>query len=76
MAHGSHSSSYGTLEPVQQSQLGKETGTDGAPGYVQNSDEEADQSSVASSDVQTGVKKIEAISSTWTKWSLIFAYVG
>lgn len=28
------------------------------------------------SDAQAGVKQIEAISQTWTKWSLIIAYVG
>ena len=27
-------------------------------------------------DAQAGVKNIEAISMTWTKWGLIFAYAG
>jgi hypothetical protein len=27
-------------------------------------------------ELQTGVKKVEAISSSWTKWSLIVAYVS
>ncbi|KAL8676170.1 MAG: hypothetical protein Q9186_007288 [Xanthomendoza sp. 1 TL-2023] len=34
------------------------------------------QSSLSSHDAQHGVKNIEAISQTWTKWSLITAYVG
>lgn len=35
-----------------------------------------DEESVASKDVQTGVQKIEAISQAWTKWALVFAYLG
>ena len=36
-----------------------------------------DRSSLSSDDdPQAGVKNIEAISQTWTKWSLVFAYVG
>ena len=35
-----------------------------------------DASSLSSADAQAGVKGIEAISSTWTKTSLIIAYVG
>ena len=27
-------------------------------------------------DAQAGVKNIEAVAMTWTKWSLIFAYAG
>lgn len=42
--------------------------------YVRDAD---DQSSLSSSqEPQAGVKNIEAISQTWTKWSLIAAYVG
>ena len=37
---------------------------------------EDDHSSVSSHDAQLGVKHIEAISQTWTRWSLISAYVG
>ena len=40
------------------------------------SHEEDETSSLNSYDAQTGVKGIEAISQIWTKWSLIFAYVG
>ena len=35
-----------------------------------------DQSSLSSSDDQVGVKNIEVVSQTWTKWSLIAAYAG
>ena len=35
-----------------------------------------DQSSLHSNDTQAGVKNIEAISRSWSKWSLISAYVG
>lgn len=38
--------------------------------------EEDDRSSISSYEAQAGVKGIEAISQTWTKWSLVFAYVG
>ena len=37
---------------------------------------EEDDASVDSGQAQEGVKRIEAISQTWTKWSLIVAYVG
>ncbi|KAL9104977.1 MAG: hypothetical protein Q9163_000149 [Psora crenata] len=43
---------------------------------VVSTEDEHDQSSLSSSDVQTGVKGIEAISETWTTWSLIAAYLG
>lgn len=36
-----------------------------------------DERSLSSADsAQAGVKRIEAISTTWTKWSLAFAYIG
>ncbi|KAI9803277.1 MAG: hypothetical protein M1825_002068 [Sarcosagium campestre] len=35
-----------------------------------------DTVSVASSEVQRGVKTVEAVSLVWTKWSLIIAYAG
>lgn len=36
-----------------------------------------DQNSLGSHrDIQRGVKNIEAISQTWTQWSLISAYIG
>lgn len=41
--------------------------------YVSDAD---DQSSLSSYETQAGVKNIEAISQTWTKWSLIAAYLG
>lgn len=41
--------------------------------YVGDAD---DQSSLSSYEPQAGVKSIEAISQTWTKWSLIAAYLG
>ena len=34
------------------------------------------RSSFNSEDVQAGVKNIEAVSQTWTHWSLIAAYFG
>ena len=43
--------------------------------YVDEAHED-DGHSLSSDDVQTGVKNIETISQTWTKWSLIFAYLG
>ena len=39
-------------------------------------DHHDDQSSLSSDDTQAGVKNIEAISQTWTKWSLVAAYAG
>ena len=38
--------------------------------------QEDDRSSLSSDDTQIGVKNIEAISQTWTKWSLFSAYLG
>ncbi|KAL8775382.1 MAG: hypothetical protein Q9209_000390 [Squamulea sp. 1 TL-2023] len=38
--------------------------------------EDDDGSSFSSHDTQRGVKNIEAISQTWTKWALVAAYVG
>ena len=35
-----------------------------------------DRLSLSSDDTQVGVKNIEAISQTWTKWSLFSAYLG
>ena len=43
--------------------------------YIDESHEE-DRHSSSLDDAQIGVKNIEAISQTWTKWSLIFAYLG
>ena len=40
------------------------------------SEREDDRYSLSSEDTQTGVKNIEAISQTWTRWSLITAYLG
>ena len=40
------------------------------------SDRVDDRSSTISDDGQAGVKHIEAISQTWTKWSLVVAYLG
>ena len=41
-----------------------------------NINHEDDQSSFSSDETQTGVKGIEAVSQTWTEWSLIAAYLG
>ena len=38
--------------------------------------DEDDRSSMSSYEAQAGVKGIEAISQTWTKWALVFAYLG
>lgn len=35
-----------------------------------------DRSSLSSYDAQHGVKNIEAVSQTWTKWALVAAYAG
>ena len=35
-----------------------------------------DRTSLGLDRVQAGVNNIEAISQTWTRWSLIFAYLG
>ena len=56
-----------------------ETGEPSASRDVKTStyvSDEDDQSSLSSSDTQQGVKGIEAISQTWTQWSLIAAYIG
>jgi hypothetical protein len=37
---------------------------------------EDERSSIHSDDAQRGVKGIEAVSSTWSKWSLLAAYLG
>ncbi|KAL2036510.1 hypothetical protein N7G274_010740 [Stereocaulon virgatum] len=37
---------------------------------------EYDSASVSSDEAQIGVKNIEAVSQTWTQWSLIAAYLG
>ncbi|KAL8895025.1 MAG: hypothetical protein Q9192_003895 [Flavoplaca navasiana] len=42
-------------------------------GFTQVDD---DRSSLSSSDTQHGVKNIEAVSQTWTKWALVTAYAG
>ncbi len=34
------------------------------------------RSSFTSDEAQNGVKNIEAVSQTWTHWSLIIAYLG
>lgn len=71
--------SYGTLE---QSQLQKEAAghqhDDSSTAYSNgNSHDDANSSDNESTpELQTGVKKIEAISRAWTKWSLIGAYIG
>ena len=39
-------------------------------------DDACSQSSMTSDDTQNGVKGIEAVSQTWTKWSLVVAYLG
>ena len=41
--------------------------------YVPSED---DRSSMSSYHAQAGVKGIEAISQTWTKWALVSAYLG
>lgn len=37
---------------------------------------EEDQSSLGSEEMQNGAKEMEAISRTWSRWSLISAYAG
>ncbi|KAL8966296.1 MAG: hypothetical protein Q9197_006064 [Variospora fuerteventurae] len=50
--------------------------TDDRHVYGQGYDPADDDRSSLSSDDQIGVKNIEAISRTWTKWSLVCAYIG
>lgn len=39
-------------------------------------DDHASSNAISGSDAQAGVKRIEAVSTAWTKWSLICAYAG
>ena len=49
----------------------------GEPDKNQSLDQYEDRLSLSSDDdVQAGVKAIEAVSQTWSKWSLITAYFG
>jgi hypothetical protein len=67
--------SYGTLE--DRPHLQKETGSHGhEDSSASNSRDDAASDIESTGEVQTGVKKIEAISRAWTKWSLIGAYLG
>jgi hypothetical protein len=45
-------------------------------GQVPDSDVERASTTGSVGSAQDGVKRIEAVSSTWTKWGLIFAYIG
>lgn len=54
---------------------GKEITSD-HPKHPIINDYEDSRSSISSDDTQIGVKNIEAISQTWTKSSLIAAYLG
>lgn len=65
------SSSYPQIE--QQTRLPREEKH--VPAYGDPGDGD-DRSSLSSDDAQTGVKRVEAVSLTWTKWGLIAAYVG
>ena len=47
------------------------------PDKNQSLDHYDDRSSLSSDDdAQAGVKAIEAVSQTWSKWSLLMAYLG
>lgn len=65
----SASTSYGAFDD---SHAQKENGH-GRHDYSPNEEGESD---AEFGNPQTGVRKIEAISQTWTKWSPMFAYVG
>ena len=39
-------------------------------------DDDDMRSSADSTETQRGVKRVEAVSQTWTKWGLVWAYVG
>lgn len=45
-------------------------------GRVMSHEDDDTRSSTDSVETQTGVKKVEAVSMTWSKWGLIIAYVG
>ena len=59
------SSAYYNKGPVE----GASTDGDDAPSS-------SPPSSIVPDEAQTGVKGIEAISQTWTQWSLVIAYLG
>lgn len=62
-AGDAHYRSYGGLKELDRFQEHQSP--------ARSSDEESMES-----EAQAGVKQIEAISQTWTKWSLIAAYIG
>lgn len=62
-----------TMAAIDQDVAATSPTRDKGHAYVGDAD---DQSSLSSDETQAGVKNIEAISQTWTKWSLIAAYLG
>ena len=56
--------------------VAKMVGEDVTPGPDPYRDSGDSRSSFSPDDAQAGVKNIEAVSQTWTKWSLIVAYLG
>jgi hypothetical protein len=46
-----------------------------AAGHEANRTSYFDEESITTSDAQDGVKAIEAVSMTWTRWGLIAAYL-
>lgn len=58
------------------SQLDGKSNASDHPKHPTINDYEDSRSSISSDDTQIGVKNIEAISQTWTKLSLIAAYLG
>ena len=69
---GNHQPSY---ELVGMSSIGEATSAE--PNKNQALIDQDEGSSMSSDDdAQAGVKTIEIISQTWTKWSLLSAYIG
>lgn len=55
-----------------EAQLDREKGANLVP-HERFADETSSTSSV---ETQAGVKRVEAVTSSWTKWSLAIAYIG
>ena len=64
-----------SYELVRMSSVGEAASTE--PSKNQPLVDQDERSSVSSDDdAQAGVKNIEIISQTWTKWALLSAYIG
>ncbi len=73
MGDMSSSQEVGTLLKTQEEDLKKGFG---ATETARPEAQDLEENPAANDDVQAGVKNIEAVSKTWTKWGLIAAYSG